>query len=417
MERIRFAVVGLGGYGLVHINAVRWLAGLGLGSLVGVIALESDRKQRPDLVRDLLAAHCKLYESVDEFIEGAARSADVLTVPIGINMHVPVSSAAMRAGLHVYCEKPAAATVQDVDALIAAKRETRRTVAIGYQHIYSNSIQQLKSRITGGRLGAVRSLSLVCGWPRSETYYGRNEWAGKMRVGEDWILDSPANNAHAHYLMNALYLCSGEKGKADTPAQLRAELYRANKIESADTTTLRFAATGGSDVFVALTHANVKENGPSMRLECERGRAYWQSDNGKTIVRYGDGSTEEFDNLVHDNWRYEGFRDFVLALREGREPLCTPELSRAQSLTVNAMHESCPDIRVIPDEFIAVTEDWEMFPPGTKGIFHKVRGLDEYMNVAVQEKCFFSEIGVPWAHEVKSSSLTIGNYNRFPSFQ
>ena len=205
MERIRFAVVGLGGYGLVHINAVRWLAGLGLGNLVGVIALESDRKQRPDLVRDLLSAHCTLYGSVDEFLAGGAQSADVLTVPIGINMHLPVSASAMRAGLHVYCEKPAAATVQDVDALIAAKRETGRTIAIGYQHIYSNSIQQLKSRISGGRLGSVRSLSLMCGWPRSETYYSRNEWAGKMRVGGEWILDSPANNAHAHYLLNALY--------------------------------------------------------------------------------------------------------------------------------------------------------------------------------------------------------------------
>jgi hypothetical protein len=79
------------------------------------------------------------------------------------------------------------------------------------------------------------------------------------------------------------------------------------------------------------------------------------------------------------------------------------------------MHESCPGIRTIPDEFISVTEDWEMFPPGTKGMFHKVRGLDEYINVAVQEKCFFSEIGVPWAQEVKSSSLTITNYDRFPS--
>lgn len=415
MERIRFAVVGLGGYGLVHINAVRWLAGLGLGKLVGVIALESDRKQRPDLVRDLLAEHCTLYGSVDEFIGNAARSADVLTVPIGINMHLPVSASAMRAGLHVYCEKPAAATVQDVDALIAAKHETGRTIAIGYQHIYSNSIQQLKSRIAGGRLGSVRSLSLSCGWPRSETYYGRNEWAGKMRVGADWILDSPANNAHAHYLLNALYLCSDEKGKADTPSRLRAELYRANRIESADTVTLHFATGGGSDVFVALTHANMRENGPSMRLECEGGRAYWQSDNGNTLIRYGDGSTEQFDNLVHENWRYEGFRDLVTALREGREPLCTPELSRAQSLTVNAMHESCPAIGVIPDEFISVTEDWEMFPPGTKGIFHKVRGLDQYVNVAVQEKSFFSEIGVPWAQFVKSGTLAIGDYNRFPS--
>ena len=415
MDPVRFAVVGLGGYGLVHMKAVGWLAKEGLARLVGVVALESDREQRPDLVGDLLAQHCTLYKSVDEFIAGAAGSADVLTVPVGINMHVPVSIAAMRAGLDVYCEKPVAATVQEVDALIAAKKETGRRIAIGYQHMYSRSIQELKARVCDGRLGSVRSLSLMCGWPRSETYYGRNEWAGKMRVGKDWILDSPANNAHAHYLMNALYLCSAEKGEADIPSELSAELYRANRIESPDTVLLRFATTGGSSVFVILTHANGKENGPSMRLECERGRAYWQADNGVTFVRYGDGRTEEFDNLVHDNWRYEGFRDLVGAIRDRRDPLCTPELARAQTLTVNAMHESCPEIGVVPDGCVAIAEDWEMFPQGTRGIFHRIRNLDESMNVAIQESMFFSEMGISWARDIKSSSVSVREYSRFPS--
>ena len=415
MEPLRFAVVGLGGYGLVHIKAVDWIAGQGLADLVGVVALESDRKQRPELVRDLLARDCTLYDSVEHFMAEGVGTADVLTVPIGIHMHVPVSVAALRAGLHVYCEKPAAATVQEVDVLIAAKRETGRRVAVGFQHIYSNSIQQLKSRICGGRLGKVRSLSLMCGWPRSETYYGRNEWAGKLRVGEEWILDSPANNAHAHYLMNALYLCSTEAGKAEDPAEIRAELYRANRIEGPDTVLLRFTTTGGSSVFVIFTHANGRENGPSMRLECERGTAYWLTDNGKTLIRYGDGRTEEFDNVVHDNWRYEGFRDFVLALREGREPLCTPELARAQTLTVNAMHESCPEVGVIPDSCVSVVEDWEMFPPGTRGKFHRARWMDEYMNVACEERAFFSELGIPWARGLPSHVVTPGNYRRYPS--
>jgi predicted dehydrogenase len=415
MKPLRFAVVGLGGYGLVHINAVRWLATQDLASLVGVVALPVDRALRPDVVRDLLDAKCRLYENVDQFLAEGAATADVLTVPVGIHMHVPVSVAAMRAGLHVYCEKPAAATVQEVDSLIASKKETGRHVAIGYQHIYSNAVRQLKSRICDGRLGRVRSLSLMCGWPRSETYYGRNEWTGKLRVGKEWILDSPANNAHAHYLMNALFLCSVEEGTADVPAEVRAELYRANSIEGPDTVLLDLAMTGGSRAFVAFTHANGKENGPCMRLECERGIAYWQTDSGNSIIRYSDGRTEEFDNLVDDNWRYEGLREFVLAVREGREPLCTPELARAQTLTVDAMHECCPEVAVIPDRFVTLTEDWEMFPPGTKGMFHRVRGLDEYMYVAFRERCFFTDLGVPWARPSRLRAFRPEHYTRYPS--
>ena len=81
-----------------------------------------------------------MYESVSRFIADGSGTADVLTVPLGIHMHVPVSIDAMRAGLNVYCEKPVAATVQEVDALIAAKNETGRSVAIGYQHIYLSLI-------------------------------------------------------------------------------------------------------------------------------------------------------------------------------------------------------------------------------------------------------------------------------------
>ena len=397
MDRLRFVVIGLGGYGLVHINAVRWLEGLGLGTLAGVVALDVDRKLRADLVRELTAAGCVLYESVEQFMADAPLRADVLTVPIGIHMHVPVSVAALRAGLHVYCEKPAAAKVEEVDALIAAEEQAGRRVAIGFQHMYSNAIRQLKARICDGRLGSVRSLSLMCGWPRSETYYRRNEWAGKLRVGKTWILDSPANNALAHYLMNALFLCSPEPGAADTPAAMEAELFRANAIEGPDTTVLRFTTRSGANAFVFLTHANGRENGPVMRLTCERGNAYWLTDNGRTIIRYAGGRTEEFDNLVHESWRYEGFRDFVFAVREGRETLCPPRLARAQTLAVNMMHESCPDITRIPDSEIAVAEDWEMFPPGTKGIFHRVKGLDEYMSVAVDEHALLAELSIPWA--------------------
>jgi hypothetical protein len=152
-----------------------------------------------------------------------------------------------------------------------------------------------------------------------------------------------------------------------------------------------------------------------MQLDCEHGKAYWQTDNGKTIVRYKNGGTEEFDNSTHDKWRYEGFRDFVLAVQQGHDPLCTPELARTHSLTINAMHESCTEITSISEEYVSEVEDWEMFPPNTKGRFRRVRGMDEYMKVALEERCFFSELEIPWAKPSASMPFTVRDYTRFPS--
>lgn len=412
----RFVVVGLGGYGLVHIDAVRWLSLQGLASLAGVVALEVDRKTRPDMAASLVQQGVTLFDSVDHFFASGV-SADVLTVPVGIHMHVPLSVAAMRAGLHVYCEKPVAGTVQEVDELIAVQRDTGRIVAIGFQHIWSHSIQALKARIVDGRLGPVRRASLYCGWPRSIQYYARNEWTGKLRVGPHWILDSPANNAHAHYLMNVLYLCGPGRNDAAAPSRVRAELYRANPIECPDTVQLKCELNGGAVIHLCLTHANASPTGPSLRLECEKGRVYWETDNGKTVIRYRTGEMEEFDNLTHEKWRYDGFADFAAALREGRQPLCTPTLARTQTLCINAMHESSPNISQIPVEHVQAVEDWEMFPPNTRGTFNRVRNMDEYLRVAIEEDAFFSELGVPWARDQKAGWFRVQEYRSYPSAQ
>ena len=44
-------------------------------------------------------------------------------------------------------------------------------------------------------------------WPRDERYYSRNGWAGVKRTNDGtWILDSPTNNACAHFLHNMFYV-------------------------------------------------------------------------------------------------------------------------------------------------------------------------------------------------------------------
>ena len=412
MEPVRFVVIGLGGYGLVHIEAVRWLARQGLGRLTGVVALPVDRAARPDMVASLQQEGVVLYESVEQFMSSGIRTADVLTVPIGIHEHVPVSIAAMEAGLHVYCEKPVAGTVQEVDQLIAARDRTGRHCAIGFQHIYSNSLRQLKARIQGGRLGSLTRATLFSGWPRSKQYFTRNEWTGKLRIGQDWILDSPANNANAHYLLNILYAGSHMEGAASTKA-LTAHLYRANPLESTDTVQLRFVTDEGVRMHVILTHANGSPHGPRMVFTGERGTAYWQTDEGFSIVRYADGSAETFDNRLHDKWRYDGFKNLVEAIRGAAPVLCPPELARAQTLAVNLMHESCPVIRTIDPAYITEAEDWEMFPPNTKGLFRRVRDIDSAMVVAVQEDAFFSELGLPWAAGMAGREVSGTGYTEF----
>jgi hypothetical protein len=214
--------------------------------------------------------------------------------------------------------------------------------------------------------------------------------------------------------MNALYLADVRPGCAAVPGRVRAELYRANSIESADTVQLRMETDLGARLHILLTHANAAPNGPVMRLECERGKVYWQTDNGMTVVFYADGSRETFDNLTHPLWRYDGFTNMVEALAGTANITCPPELARMQTLAVNLMHESCPTIVPVPEEFIQSAEDWEMFPANTRGQFRRISGLDQHFFVAFSEGAFLSDLDIPWARGVSAEWVNGEGYAGFP---
>jgi len=411
MSPLRFVVIGLGGFAEVHLNAVQWLEQQGLAQLAGVIAIAFDRQRFPGKIQALQQRNIPLYISVEDFFQRGAPTTEVLTVPIGIHQHVPVSMQALAAGLHVYCEKPVAATIQEVDQLIAAQKRSGKLVAIGYQYMYSQSIQQLQARICEGRLGAMKRAALICAWPRSDAYYARNDWAGCMKKDGHWVLDSPMNNAMAHYLQNLLYLAATERYAAATPVAVTAELYRSRPIESCDTGLLRIKCDNESLLHFYVTHCSAATFGPRMKLFCENGTAQWEKYNGETAIQYNNGSEEKFAN-TEASWNFAGFLNFTQAVRGEARLLCPPEVCRSHTLTINAAHESCPHIAAFPAELIRTESAPETIPsPQPEGIFQRVQGLDDLLLQAYENEKLFAEMGIAWA--VRSQPFSLQNYRYF----
>src|SRR5918992_777122 len=101
--------------------------------------------------------------------------------------------------------------------MIRARDAAGRQVSIGYQWSFCPAIQRLASMVL---------------WPRDETYYLRNKWAGRLFTGQGHpVFDSPVNNACAHYLHNMFYVLGDRTDTSAVPARVTAELYRANSIE------------------------------------------------------------------------------------------------------------------------------------------------------------------------------------------
>ncbi len=70
-------------------------------------------------------------------------------------MHCEISVAAMKAGKHVICEKPMAATYEDAKLMYDTHIETGKILTIGYQYRHNDANKAMKSYVETGALGNI----------------------------------------------------------------------------------------------------------------------------------------------------------------------------------------------------------------------------------------------------------------------
>jgi predicted dehydrogenase len=99
------------------------------------------------------AADAKVFKDYRELLAAPGVDAVVITTPV--YLHPEHFEAAARAGKHIYCEKPAGATVAGVKRLIAAaeKADKSKHIQFGFQQRYSPEYLAAEKIVRDGRLG------------------------------------------------------------------------------------------------------------------------------------------------------------------------------------------------------------------------------------------------------------------------
>ncbi len=81
---------------------------------------------------------------------------EAVVVSTGADTHAAFSIAAMRAGLHVFVEKPLCPTVAEYEELRRVQRETGRVIGLGHAHCRTDGLYRLaKEYCESGKLGTV----------------------------------------------------------------------------------------------------------------------------------------------------------------------------------------------------------------------------------------------------------------------
>jgi len=102
---------------------------------------------------------------------------DVIYNSLPNHLHTEWTIKALKAGKHVLCEKPIALTIPDVDAMIAASKETGKILMEAFMYRHHLQTLKVKEMVDGGVLGKLRFIR------GSFTYYLERE--GDIRLKKE----------------------------------------------------------------------------------------------------------------------------------------------------------------------------------------------------------------------------------------
>jgi UDP-N-acetylglucosamine 3-dehydrogenase len=149
MDRIRCAVIGLGWFGEHHVDALQQLPAVEVAAVC--TRTESRLKE--------IAAKYKVPKTYTDYNDLLAdKSIDMVTVVTHVKDHVAPTVAALKAGKHVFLEKPMADNAEECDKIIAAVKKTDKAFMVGHICRFDTVYALAKEEIAAGNLGQIISM-------------------------------------------------------------------------------------------------------------------------------------------------------------------------------------------------------------------------------------------------------------------
>lgn len=272
------ALIGVSGFGKHHLMQLQKLVETGKINLAAAVVINPEEvAEQLEILKNF---QTRIYPDAAAFFHSEAGKIDLVCIPTGIGSHETLTTGALAAGMNVLVEKPASGSAVSVERMIAAEKNSGKFAAVAFQHAYAPEIHYLKRLLLSGRLGKITALSTLVCWPRKDEYYQRNLWAAKRAVNGVQILDSPLNNACAHYL-NMLLFLSGRTAAASAAAvSVTGSVWRARpEIEMFDACDVDFVLDNGATAHVMLAHCCETQINPHVKIICENAVIKWDTFN------------------------------------------------------------------------------------------------------------------------------------------
>jgi predicted dehydrogenase len=146
MEKVRIGIIGVGQIGKHHLREYAKIEGADVAAICDIDEAELGRVSQEFKIADT-------YTNFREMI----RRPDLAAIDVCLhnNLHAPATIAALRAGKHVYCEKPMAGAYVDAKAMLDEAAKCGKMINIQLSTIFAKETKAAKRLIDDGRLGRI----------------------------------------------------------------------------------------------------------------------------------------------------------------------------------------------------------------------------------------------------------------------
>ena len=291
---MKIALAGAGAFGEKHLDGLKNIDGVEVTSLIGR-TLEGTQK---------VADKYGIGHVTTDLTETLARDdVDAVILCTPTQMHADQALQCLEVGKHVQVEIPLADSLAGAEAVVAKQRETGLVAMCGHTRRFNPSHQWIHKRIRAGELN-VQQMDV-------QTYFFRRSNINAKGEPRSWT-----DHLLWHHAAHTVDLFQYQAG---------APIVQANAIEGphhpvlgiAMDMSIQLRAANGAICTLSLSFNNDGPLGTFFRYIC---------DNGTYIARYDDLVTgrEEPVDVSQVDVSMNGIelqdREFVAAIREGREP-------------------------------------------------------------------------------------------------
>jgi len=290
---MKIALAGAGAFGEKHLDALKLIDDVEIVSVVG-------RRLEPT---QAVAAKYGVGHATTELAEALEQPGlDAVILATPTQLHATQAIQCMEAGKHVQIEIPLCDNLTDGEAVLAKSRETGLVCMVGHTRRFNPSHQYIHDRIDAGEL-AIQQMDV-------QTYFFRRQNMNAKGEARSWT-----DHLLWHHAAHTVDLFAYQAGPIVQAHALQGPLHP--ELGIAMDMSIQLKSESGAICTLSLSFNNDGPLGTFFRYIC---------DNGTWIARYDDlvtGREEPVDLsgvAISSNGIELQDREFVSAIREGREP-------------------------------------------------------------------------------------------------